>query len=71
MELTRVHRHGGDTVSHYLQEELHALFETVDPAEVPQLVEDLKSVGMLAVCFVHTQMPCNDCNLRRWLLQTL
>ena len=46
-------RHGGSAVSHYLQNELHALFETVDPSEVPQLVEELKSVGRPRSSILH------------------
>ncbi|KAG8903793.1 hypothetical protein FRC00_014491, partial [Tulasnella sp. 408] len=34
--------HGGNTVSRYLQQQLHALFEQVDPSEVPELVSGLQ-----------------------------
>lgn len=37
--------HGGNAVSGYLQQQLHALFEQVDPSEVPELVSKLQGVG--------------------------
>ncbi|KAG8969967.1 hypothetical protein FRC03_012420 [Tulasnella sp. 419] len=37
--------HGGPFVSQYLQNELHGLFETADPREIPTLVQGLKEVG--------------------------
>ncbi|KAG8948598.1 hypothetical protein FRC04_009500 [Tulasnella sp. 424] len=37
--------HGGNAVSGFLQKELHALFEQVDPSEVPELVSGLQGVG--------------------------
>ena len=39
-------RHGGKTVSHYLRDHLHSLFETVDPSEAPKMVNWLKSFGI-------------------------
>ncbi|KAG8761202.1 hypothetical protein FRC14_006251 [Serendipita sp. 396] len=37
--------HGGNTVSHYLQEHLHEVFETVDPKGVPSIVQTIKGYG--------------------------
>lgn len=57
-------RHGGNAVSGFLQKELHALFEQVDPSEVPELVSGLQGVGShrasIAVHPKSTLTPCKQ-----------
>jgi protein phosphatase PTC6 len=40
-----VYRHGGSTVSQYLRQELHGLFESVDKAHIPELFLWIKEQG--------------------------
>lgn len=37
--------HGGEHVSKYISEHLHELFETVDPASIPEIIRYTKSHG--------------------------
>lgn len=38
-------RHGGSTVSQYLRQELHGLFESVDKSHIPELFLWIKDLG--------------------------
>lgn len=38
-------RHGGSTVSQYLRQELHGLFESVDKSHIPELFLWIKDQG--------------------------
>lgn len=38
-------RHGGSTVSQYLRQELHGLFESVDKSHIPELYLWIKDLG--------------------------
>ena len=38
-------RHGGEHVSKYISEHLHELFESVDPASIPDIIKYTKSHG--------------------------
>ena len=40
-----LHRHGGSTVSQYLRQELHGLFESVDKTHIPELYLWIKDLG--------------------------
>lgn len=40
-----LHRHGGSTVSQYLRQELHGLFESVDKTHIPELYLWIKDQG--------------------------
>lgn len=40
-----IYRHGGSTVSQYLRQELHGLFESVDKSHIPELYLWIKDLG--------------------------
>jgi protein phosphatase PTC6 len=38
-------RHGGSTVSQYLRQELHGLFESTDKSHIPEMYAYIKEIG--------------------------
>lgn len=45
LQTTTICRHGGSTVSQYLRQELHGLFESVDKSHIPELYLWVKDLG--------------------------